>query len=191
MFSAVVGRSEIRSIVFRMLVVTSRDNSMPSIAEGDGENSRGVGAMSDGSVKGLPGLSTIPRVEDSRRFASRGEPDVGVKSRGRKASFAYGLSRRRWPDLRPCIQRAPSRDDRVLGKYRDAGVAGGKAPSPSIASGRLFGESARQCSPSSVSSNSNFNFRGRRGLDRQDHAVRAVPEDHRIEKSLGVGVLEL
>jgi len=49
------------------------------IAEGDGEDSGGVGAVDDGSVEDLPSLAAVGGVEDAGGCASSGEPDVGIE----------------------------------------------------------------------------------------------------------------
>src|SRR5208283_79711 len=77
-FAAVIGEGEVGAVVVGIFVVAASDNSVQRVAEGDGENSGGVGAVEDGSIEDLPGLSAIGRVEDAGGAASGGEPDVGV-----------------------------------------------------------------------------------------------------------------
>src|SRR5579859_696963 len=76
--SAVVGESEIRSILFWPLVVAAGNGAVQRILEGDGEDSGGVGAVEDRGLKNLPGLPAIGGVEDASGGASGGEPQVLV-----------------------------------------------------------------------------------------------------------------
>ena len=77
-FAAIVGEGEVRAVVARMFVVTSGDDAVLRVAEGDGEDSSRVGAVEDRSVDDLPGLSAVGRVKHAGDFAAGGEPDVGV-----------------------------------------------------------------------------------------------------------------
>ena len=61
-----------------MLVVAAGDYAVGWVAEGDGEDSGGIGAVEDGSVEDLPGLGAVGGIEHAGGAASGGEPDVGV-----------------------------------------------------------------------------------------------------------------
>ena len=54
------------------------DDAVERIAEGDGKNSGGFGAVDDRRIGDGPGLSAVGGVEDAGDFASGGEPEVGV-----------------------------------------------------------------------------------------------------------------
>jgi len=77
-FAAVFREGEVGAVIVGMFVVAAGDYSVLGVAEGDRENSGGIGAVDDWSVRDLPGLSAIGGVEDAGGFASSGEPDVGV-----------------------------------------------------------------------------------------------------------------
>jgi hypothetical protein len=76
--ASVFRESEIRTVIFGALVVTSGDYAVGGVAKGNGEDSGGVWSMQDGGVVDLPGLSPVRRVEDAGGLAASGEPDVGV-----------------------------------------------------------------------------------------------------------------
>ena len=63
-----------------MFVVAAGDYAVGFVAEGDGEDSGGVGAVEDWSVENLPGLAPVGGMEDASGAASGGEPDVGIRN---------------------------------------------------------------------------------------------------------------
>src|SRR6185437_16113387 len=90
-----------------MLVVASSDYAMQRIAEGDREDSHGIGTLHYRRVEDLPRLTTVGRVENASGLAASGEPDVAIirrrknghtAIRGRECAFSCGRFRqlRRW-----------------------------------------------------------------------------------------------
>ena len=77
-FAAVAGEGKVGAVLAGMFVVAAGDYAVIGIAESDGEDSGGVGAVEDWSVEDLPGLAAIGGVEDAGCFAACSEPDVGV-----------------------------------------------------------------------------------------------------------------
>ena len=80
--AAVGGKSEVGAVPVGMFVVASGDHAVSDVAKRDGEDSGGVGAVDDGRIGDLPGLSAVGGVEDAGGAASGGEPDVGVGGGG-------------------------------------------------------------------------------------------------------------
>ncbi len=58
-FAAVACEGEIGTILLGQFVISAGDYAVGCVAEGDGEGAGGVGAMSDGSVEDLPGVTTV------------------------------------------------------------------------------------------------------------------------------------
>jgi len=64
-----------------MLVISSRDDAVKGVTEGDRENACGFGTVEDWSRGDFPGLATIRGMKDAGGFAPGREPDVGVRGR--------------------------------------------------------------------------------------------------------------
>jgi len=77
-FAAVGGEGEVGAVLIGMFVVAAGDDAVVGVAEGDGEDAGGIGAVRDGSVEDLPGVAAIGGVKDAGGFAAGGEPDVGI-----------------------------------------------------------------------------------------------------------------
>ena len=78
-FAAVIGESEVGAILVGMFIVSTGDHAVVGVAERDGENAGGLGAVEDGGVEDLPGLAAVGGVKDAGDFAAGREPDVGVR----------------------------------------------------------------------------------------------------------------
>ena len=76
--AAVVGEGEVRSVLVGMFVITSGDDAVKRVAESDGKDAGGIGAVEDRGVEDLPGASAVGGVEDAGSAASGGEPDIGI-----------------------------------------------------------------------------------------------------------------
>src|ERR1700733_15431742 len=73
-----------------MLVVAAGDEAVFGVAEANGEDAGGAGAVGDRSVDHLPGVAAIVGVEDAGGLAARGEPDVGSVVEDSEAGVAGG-----------------------------------------------------------------------------------------------------
>ncbi len=76
--AAVAGEGEVGAVLAGVFVVAAGDYAVIGVAERNGENSGGVGAVEDWGVEDLPGLAAVWGVEDSGCLTAGGEPDVGV-----------------------------------------------------------------------------------------------------------------
>ena len=148
---------------FGMFVVAAGDYAVSCVAEGDGEDSGGVGAVEDGGVEDLPGLSAVGGVEDAGGAASGGEPDV----RG-SADCAAG-----WRG-RSCWRRMRLR----LRLRRGVARAG------------LASRSGRRGDEEFEFQFARYLGIVWDGIA-EDYAVGSVPEDHGVEEAFGICVGEL
>ena len=75
-------KARLGTVLLGMLVVSAGDHSVRGIAEGDGEDAGGVGAVDDWSVGDSPGFAGVGGMENARGFSSGGEPDVRLALNG-------------------------------------------------------------------------------------------------------------
>jgi len=77
-FAGVGGEGEVGAVLLGVFVVAAGDYAVGWVAESDGEDSGGIGAVNERSVEDFPGLTAVGGVEDAGDAAAGGEPDVGV-----------------------------------------------------------------------------------------------------------------